>query len=75
MKKETWQQLGIVSAIVIAVPVVGSAIVQTVAIWELPSKVSHLESRFDTFDAKLNGLAGHFAFELPTNQPNITISK
>lgn len=68
MKKDTWNKLGVIAALMIAVPIIGSTIVQTVAIWHLPERVSKLENRFDNFDAKLNGIAPHVVCLDTTNR-------
>lgn len=69
MKNNHWNKIGVIAAIILSVPVVGSVIATTVAIWHLPERVSHLENRFDSFDAKLNGLAGHIVvIDQSTNQ-------
>jgi hypothetical protein len=49
-----WNKIAAVGALILAIPVVGSMIVQAVSLWGLPERVTRLEARFDGFDSKLN---------------------
>lgn len=60
MSRQTvnWNKIAAVGALILAIPVVGSMIVQAVSLWGLPERVTRLEARFDGFDSKLNIIVG-----------------